>query len=62
MIANVLRGVVLFLMIVLTYFVIMWTMGYLHTYINGVFIPNELHWTNGKLSEDQSQWLIVGIL
>jgi hypothetical protein len=62
MIAHVVRSVVLLLMIVLSYFVIMWIIVYLHTYINGLFIPNELRWQNGKLKEDQSQWLTVGML
>ena len=62
MIAHVVRSVVLLLMIILSYFVIMWIIVYLHTYINGLFIPNQLHWQNGKLKEDQSQWLTVGML
>ena len=62
MIAHVVRSVVLLLMIVLAYFVIMWIMAYLHTYINGLFIPDELRWQNGKLREDQSQWLTMGMI
>ncbi|MBC3795338.1 hypothetical protein FH603_5875 [Spirosoma sp. LMG 31447] len=42
MIAHLFRSVVLLLMIVLNYFVIMGIMVYLHTYINGLFIPSEL--------------------
>jgi hypothetical protein len=54
MIAHVVRSVVLLLMIILSYFVIMWIMAYLHTYINKLFIPNQLRWQNGKLKVDQS--------
>ena len=62
MIAHVFRSVVLLIMIVLSYFVIMWIMAYLHSYINGLFIPDVLRWENGRLRADQSQWLTVGMI
>ena len=62
MLSNLFRGIVLLALVVITYLVIMWVIGYLHLYINGFFIPDELRWEGNRLREDQTKWYAAGML
>lgn len=62
MIQNIFRSIVLLMLMVLSYFVIMWVLAYLHTYFNGLFIPDKLRWKNGVLRKDLSWWLTAGMV
>lgn len=61
MVATIFRSIVLIILTVFSCFVIIWIIVYLQTYINGLFIPYELRWENGKLRQDQSTWLTAGM-
>lgn len=59
MIANFVLIVVLVLLVLLNSFITLWILLYLHTYINGNFIPDQLRWENGRQRADQSNWMAV---